>query len=136
MRRRPALFAFLLLAMPAGGRAHAGPDPAAPPPPADESRGLWVGPIHLCRDTVLASKVSDTEEGPFPSLVVTLRPDLRDELRRETERRVARTMPIRLDGRVISEPVVHEPITGGVLAIAGTSADETEAIQDAVRRPC
>lgn len=135
MLRRPALLALLLLAMPAGSRAH-WPYPADPPPAADESRGLWVGPIHLCRDTVLGSEVSDTEEGPFPSLVVTLRPDLRDELRRETERRVAGPMPIRLDGRVISEPIVLEPITGGALAITGTSAGETEAIQAAVRRDC
>lgn len=135
MLHRPALLALLLLAMPVGGLAHAGPHPVAAPA-ADERSGLWVGPIHLCRDTVSDSAVSDAEEGPLPSLVVTLRPELRAELQRETERRVASTMPIRLDGKLISEPMVHEPITGGVLALSGTSAQETDAIQAAIRGPC
>lgn len=45
-------------------------------------------------------------------------------------------MPIRLDGKLISEPIVREPLTGGVLALAGQSAQETDAIEAAIREPC
>ncbi|HEV2818113.1 MAG TPA: hypothetical protein VGW40_12930 [Allosphingosinicella sp.] len=121
--------------MPATCLAPLAPEPAAPPP-ADGSRGLWVGPIHLCRDTAESAVADSEDRGPFPSLIVTLRPELRAELERESGRLVGGAMPIRLDGKLISEPVVREPLTGGVLALSGQSAEETQAIEAAIRQPC
>ena len=109
--------------------------PAAAPP-EDESRGLWIGPIHACRDTAESAVADDADHGHFVELIVTLRPSLRAQLQRETERLVGSAMPIRLDGKLISEPIVREPLTGGVLSLAGGSAEEAEAIRAAIARPC
>jgi preprotein translocase subunit SecD len=97
---------------------------------------LWIGPIHACRDTAESAVADAADQGPFPGLTITLRPDLRAELQRETERLVGSAMPIRLDGQVISKPIVREPLTAGVLSLAGQSAEETAAMQAAVREPC
>src|SRR5687768_1766985 len=79
--------------------------PAEPPAGAGAARrGLWFGPLHLCRDTVEEAIMSDDEAG-MPVLLVRLKPDLKDRLRRETEARVGRPLPVRLDGRTVSEPV-------------------------------
>jgi len=134
MRRQPALLA-LLLAIPEAGTASVAPDTPAPPR-ADRSRGLWIGPIHLCRDTVEGAVAGVADRGPYPTLTITLRADLRPELQRETGRLVGSAMPVRLDGKLISEPIVLEPLTAGVLALAGQSEEETEAMQAAVGEPC
>ena len=101
---------------------------------SEPARGLWIGPIQVCRDTAENARTKD--EGHFASLIIRLRPELRAQLRRETERLVGSALPIRLDGKVISAPTVLEPITGGALSITGVSAEETRAIRVAIRRPC
>ena len=97
---------------------------------------MWIGPIHVCRDTAQSTVPGTENHSPLANVIITLKPELRAILQRETERLVGSAMPIRLDGRVISEPIVHEPISGGVLSLAGTSEEETEAIQSAIRQPC
>jgi preprotein translocase subunit SecD len=63
-------------------------------------------------------------------------PHGRPRLRRETERSVGKPLAVRLDGRIVSAPTVLEPITGGVLQLAGLSAREAAAVAAAVRRAC
>ncbi len=104
--------------------------------PSEPARGLWIGPIHVCRDTAETSVAGAKDHDPVASLIITLRPELRAQLRRETERLVGSAMPIRLDGKLISAPTVLEPLTGGAVSIAGVSAEETRAIRAAIRRPC
>jgi hypothetical protein len=127
------LIAVFALAI--GSLAPIAPGAAGAQPP-DEARGLWIGPIHACRDTAESRLDDSKDQSPFASLIVTLRPQWRAQLQRETERLVGSAMPVRLDGKVISAPIVLEPLTGGVLSLAGASEAETEAIQAAIRQPC
>lgn len=127
---------------PTGARGPAGAhDPAGAhvPTGAQSSlgdHGLWIGPIQACRDTAESAVAGTEEHSALSNLIVTLKPDQRARLQQETERLVGSPMPIRLDGRVISEPLVREPITGGMLALAGLSREDAEAIQAAIHRPC
>ena len=110
--------------------------PAEPPAGAGAaSRGLWFGPLHLCRDTVDNANLSEDEAG-MPVLRIGLKPDLKDRLRLETEARVGRPLPALLDGRTISEPVVLEPITGGEISLSGVSRRVAEAMRAAALAEC
>lgn len=105
----------------------------APRPQAE--RGLWIGPLHLCRDAV-ADAVVEADTVGMPLLTLTLKPELHDWLRRKTESRVGRRLPLRPGGRLVSEPIVREPLTGGAIQLSGASGKEVEAMRKAALGPC
>lgn len=123
MIRRPALLALILLTLPAGASARGA-----------GGRGLWVGPIHVCRDA--AQVITGTDRRGEATATITLRPELRARLERETGRRVGRPMPVRLNGRTISAPTVMEPLTAGVVMLYGPTQRDAEAIRAAAGRAC
>jgi hypothetical protein len=135
----PAAYRFrLVLHRGAAPPAPACPEPgavgsAAAGPPTDE-RGLWFGSLHLCRDTI--ERATAAEDHGMPVLLITLMPQLKEDLRRETENRVGEAMPVRLDGRIVSEPNVMEPITGGKVSLSGASPRLIEAMRSGSLRPC
>jgi len=110
---------------------------SAPPPAAAiaDEVGLWAGPLQLCRDTVEAATVAEDSIG-MPLLAIKLKPELKDRLRLETEKRVGQPMAVRLDGRIVSEPYVLEPITGGEISLSGATQPQVEAMRAASGRPC
>jgi preprotein translocase subunit SecD len=124
MRQR-ALPAFLLACLAA----------AAPAQRPVQGRGLWVGPIPACAGTVADVAVAPDHSGEL-SAILTFRPAWRAALRRETERRLDRPMPVRLDGRMLMAPYVREPIAGGVIALGPVTARQAERIGRAAARPC
>ncbi len=110
---------------------------AAPAQRAAQSRGLWIGPIPACAGTVASVAVGPDEVAEdWLRAVVTFRPAWRAALLRETERRVNRPMPVRLDGRVLMAPIVREPITGGMISLSPVTARQGERIRAAARRAC
>lgn len=129
MRPPPSL--LLLLSCQAAVAA-AAPAGAAPP---EQGRGLWVGPIQICRDSALSAVAAADIDGA-PIVTITLGTEASEALRRGTERLVGKPMPVRLDGRVIVEPIVREPITGGVVQLAGLARRDAQAMEAAGRRAC
>lgn len=107
---------------------------AASPNPGASERGLWMGGIQLCRETVASARIAPDPHG-VATLAVVLRPAARTLFERETAASVGRTMPIRLDGRVLLAPIVNEPITGGHAQIAAPAAD-LRAARRAARGRC
>lgn len=103
---------------------------------AGAKSGLWFGPVHLCRDTVAEAVAGIEDYSGQPTLTLTLASGLQPRLQRATARKVHRTIKIRLDGRVMQEPRVHEPITGTSLRLSGFSREEAEQIRAAALRPC
>jgi preprotein translocase subunit SecD len=99
-------------------------------------RGLWVGSIQICRGTALGAAAGSDDQGGTPSVTITLRPRWRTRLARATARLVGRSMPVRLDGRLLMEPIVREPITGGVLMLAGQAPGDAEAMRVAAAQAC
>ena len=125
------------LAFAAGALLILGPSPGiAGDRAASAERGLWFGPVHLCRDTVAEAVAGVDDYGGRPTLTLTLASGLQPRLQRATARRVNRTMKIRLDGRVVQEPRVHEPISGTSLQLSGFSREEAEQIRAAALGPC
>ena len=105
---------------------------AATPHPARD-KGLWIGNLALCRDSV--SSVTAEAWGPDTVLHLALAPGREKDLARLTARRVGKKLPIRFDGRIISAPLVREPLLGGRIAISGAGLPYA-AIAEAARRPC
>jgi hypothetical protein len=126
-RLLPALLAAAALA----GCAAAPGEPAAA---AAGERGLWVGAIQLCRDTVeSASAVIDVDGSP--AVTFLLKPAARARLAEETRRQIGRRLPIRLDGRTLAEPVVNEPILGGMAQVSALP-EGAGRIERAAGEPC
>lgn len=107
---------------------------AAPPPPPRP--GLWIGPIRACASTVAEATPGREEYGGFSNLTIRFREGWADVLLRVTAARVGEAMAIRLDGRILAEPVVREPIAGGTITMVPVEADEAEAIRAAALGPC
>jgi hypothetical protein len=101
----------------------------------DRAVGAWIGPIRLCADTVAAALI-DTDIDGIAILSLTFRPDSAPLLGRETVRRLNARLPVILDGRSVSEPMVMEPILGGVIQIRGPDGPELEAIRRAALGSC
>jgi preprotein translocase subunit SecD len=123
------LFSALMLAFAAGQAPGAQPDPAA------QARGLWFGPVQVCRDTVETAEIGVDSYSFIPVLVVTFKPHLHARIEEETARRVAEPLPVRLDGRIIQEPIVNEPIAGGSVQMTGQEEDMPR-LREAALGPC
>jgi preprotein translocase subunit SecD len=109
---------------------------AASPDAASTERGLWMGRIHLCRGTVASARiVPDPHDGSVDTLYVRLRPAEQQLFARETAANIGSALTIRLDGRVLSAPVIREEITGGQVQISAPGAD-LRAARRAARGPC
>ena len=106
---------------------------ASAPPSGPAAHGLWIGNLALCRDSVAA--VHRQIEGPDPVLHIALAPGREKHLERLTASRVGKKLPIRFEGRVVSSPLVREPLTGGRIAISGAGLPLAE-IAEAARKPC
>ena len=104
---------------------------AASKPPAAE--GLRIGNLALCRDSVAA--LDRHGEGRDAVLHLALVPGREKDLERLTAGRVGKKLPIRLNGRIVSAPLVREPILGGRIAIAGAGLP-LGAIAEAALGPC
>ena len=70
------------------------------------------------------------------SVMLRLTPALRERLEAETASLVGRKLPVRLDGRLIMDPIVNEPITGGQVQLLGPTRDAARRIRRAAMRPC
>lgn len=103
-------------------------------------RGLWLGPLHLCAGTVQAIEEGKDEQ-QMPRILIRFAPAMAEAVRTETTKRVNAQLPILLDGRTLTAPVVREPITGGEISIAGPDpvADfdgGVPALREGAARPC
>jgi preprotein translocase subunit SecD len=129
LRAAAAAFALLLAGLAAA--------PSVASPRGAQARGLWLGPIPACAGTVAQAAVASDETFPDQSTaIITFRPAWRAALRRETTRLYNRPMQVWLDGRLVSSPIVREPITGGMVALSGPTARQAERIRAAALRPC
>jgi hypothetical protein len=97
-------------------------------------QGLWIGPIHLCRELVRAITL-DEPLGGGHGVSIAIAPSLGPAFERETAPLVDRPIPISIDGSVVAQPIVRERISTAITV--GTATErEAAAIRDAAQRPC
>lgn len=139
----------LALSLMASQPLYAEPSPSAPMPgegqqtqegcdindPAPEcGPGIWIGPLAICGSPLVETRLSRDEWSGLPVLVIDLGGPLRDALAELTTKLVGRPLPLRVNGKTLVEPLVNEPITAGSLQISGSTLEELEAIQTALRQ--
>lgn len=129
MRTLLSLSALALLGLAA---IPAGAEDAAPPSP----RGLWVADIPLCAETVVNAADAADFNGAMRQLSIELTPDAGARFARLTAQAVGKSITVWLDGAVLTEPVVREPIAGGRLSISGMDDAQIERARAAVAAPC
>jgi preprotein translocase subunit SecD len=70
-----------------------------------------------------------------PIVTVTLKPESRAAFGTFTNARIGQPVQIRLGDKVLSAPIVREPITGGVLVISGQMTVEgAQRLAEAMRK--
>ena len=124
----PVLLASVLMLCPAALMAHA----VAQPGTAAE-KGIWIGNLELCRSGPVKAVASVDVHSGFPIVNIVLPAALRDALAELTAANIGKALPIRVDGRVVSEPHVNEPISGGQLQISGVDQADADRIAAALQ---
>jgi hypothetical protein len=97
-------------------------------------RGLWFGPVPICRQRLVSASLDEAERIGV-SVSVTFVPAMHHAIRSETEAQVGHPMGVYLDGRLLIAPMVYEPLNGAAQIHAVDRAD-AEAIRAAALRPC
>lgn len=85
----------------------------APPPP----RKSLMPPLRLQVEKAEAAFDSRTNE---PIVVITMSPRSGRMFAELTQNNIGRRLVLRIDGQVVSEPIIREPIKGGVVQISGS----------------
>jgi hypothetical protein len=95
--------------------------------------GVWFGTMPLCgRGPVTAQKMVDVYTAD-PFLIITLDPVAAADLAALTGRHVGHPLAFRAAARVISEPQINEPITGGQLQLSGPPQSELDRVAAAIK---
>lgn len=98
--------------------------------------GAWTGALRLCRDTVSRTEMVMTEWGGEPALRVTLTSRGRSALFDLTGRAVGKTLAVRIDGRVVFEPHISEPLQSDTVHIQADDPQTLERIRALVADGC
>lgn len=86
--------------------------------PAYAARDFSIGPERFSESDILDARALPSADGA-PLLMITLTETAASRLQKLTEAMLGKAMPIVLDGRELTAPVVREAIAGGVLEIPG-----------------
>ena len=126
------LLVSALLAFPATSpaRGAAAPDTTSAEP---MEKGIWIGNLDLCRSGPVKAEADTDDHSGLPVVNITLPAELRDALATLTAANIGKPLPIRVDGKVVSEPHVNEPISGGQLQISGVDRAEADRIAAALQ---
>lgn len=99
-------------------------------------QGLWAGTIALCAATVVEAEPTLSEYSGEPMLNIKLSTAAAQQLATMTQQSIGRQFAIKFNGKVLSQPVVHEAILGGSAQISGIERAEVDRIVAAVKAPC
>ncbi len=108
----------------------AGPGTAATGGP---QRGIRIGDLDLCRAGPVKAEAGADPASGLPIVNIKLSATLRDALAELTRANIGKPLPIRVDGRIVSEPHVNEPILNGELQISGIDRTEADRIAAALQ---
>lgn len=86
--------------------------------PALAERDFRIGSERFAESEILDARALPSVDG-MPMLMITLSDSAAPRLKKLTETMVNKELPISLDGKQLTAPIVREPIPGGVLEIAG-----------------
>jgi preprotein translocase subunit SecD len=99
-------------------------------------RGVWVGSLKLCRDTVRSTRKARNEVTGERTIFVRLTKQASVSFAAITDRSINQKLAIRLEGDIISRPVVNEQITGGSFQVQAADVNLLERAQTIISDVC
>ena len=105
----------------------------APAPDPDE--GLYIGEMQLCAETVYDAYVFEDKYADR-ALLIEFTEGAAALIADITQARIGQALPVTLDGRVIAEPTILEPITEGEIVLSGGFDFDLEAVALRATAPC
>ena len=93
---------------------------------------LTIGGVAFPQSEILDARAIFDETG-MPVIYMTLSPAGRDKLAKLTQANVGKPIAVLLGNRVLTNPVVREPLLTGTIQISGlASAEEAESVAKAI----
>lgn len=103
---------------------------------ATMARGAWVGPLKLCQTVVKQATIGSDTMRHQPILEIELDREAWPVLAEITTRAVNGELAVRMNGRIILQPRVHEPLESGRLDITGPDLETLKAVQLELGNAC
>ena len=75
------------------------------------AHGFWIGNLRLCGERVTSVRMDDS--GGLPGLTFRFSKDFAPRVEALSRTRLGAPLAMTLDGKVVSSPVVREPLTSG-----------------------
>ncbi|NMW30980.1 hypothetical protein HKD42_02760 [Altererythrobacter sp. RZ02] len=120
----------------AGNAQQADQAPQANGAAESAKKGVFVGSLQLCADTVETASARPEEYTGQMVVSIILRPASTQTFSEMTNEFVGKPLPITLDGEVVISPTVYEPIFGGAIAISGVTVAQQSRLVAAFTQPC
>ena len=95
-----------------------------------------VGTMRLCRPTAIDATISSDRYTGKPVALIQLNDNGKATLARLTTQAKGKRLSVTLNGETVAEPLVLEPILGGVFEISGLDKVVLEQIVKAVTSDC
>lgn len=103
-------------------------------PPVEQ--GLWLGDIPLCSDTVTGLSMEPSYVGDGEALNIELTEQAAVRLTQVTTEHTNEQLPLVLNGEILAQPFINEPIFGGRLSLPGLDPAKIAGIRAAVVARC
>ena len=100
------------------------------------ARGVWLGPLRLCAETVTDVTRDVRQDADEPMITLHLSRASGEALGIITGQAIGHPLAWRIDGQVIAQPQVNEAILGGKIGFSGPPVVQLDTLGAAVRRPC
>lgn len=92
--------------------------------------------MRLCRPTAIDASISSDRYTGEPAVLIQLNDEGKAIFARLTTQAKGKRLSVTLNGETVAEPLVLEPILGGVLMVSGLDKAVLEQIVKAVTSDC
>lgn len=99
------------------------------------AKGLWIGPIRACKADVIARHSGIAPQSPA-TLAIAFDPRGARALRQISQNSLRLPLDIRLDGRIVMQPILGDPLEGGRLLVPFATAGQGQRAAQALLEPC
>ena len=107
---------------------------AEPRLPSASGLGVHIASVKLCRDAVVGADWKNTKAGP--RLTLNLAKPASEAIQQRTRALVGKSLPVTLDGRMLLEVYVLEPLTSSSLQLALGMSEAGEMMSAISKSPC
>ncbi|PLK27548.1 hypothetical protein [Novosphingobium sp. TH158] len=102
---------------------------------APMAQGLWIGPVRACKAGVVARQSGRAAPGTM-ALTIAFDPRGAKALRQVSQNSLNLPLDIRLDGRIVMQPILGDPLESGRIQVPFASEGQLARASAAIAEPC